>query len=301
VVAIRAARATELAALQDIERAAGEMFRDIGMPAIADGAPWSLDVLAGFEKAGRLWVVSDLEDRPVGYLMAEPVDGCLHVEQVSVHTGSARHGLGRALLEHVASLATADGVPALTLTTFLNVPWNAPYYARCGFRILGDEGLTPGLREIRRHEAAIGLDRWPRVCMRRDLPGALPPGPPLAVDQFGPLVEELGPGRAELGPGLVRARAEHRHPMAVLEREPDPEVALGCAPHGVARQQPQQLAASGLVRRRDLVVGQVGTGDAQLLRQVADDLPGVRQRGLDAGCEGRVVDGAVAGLVQQLR
>jgi GNAT superfamily N-acetyltransferase len=171
VVAIRAARASELSALQDIERAAGEMFRQIGMPAIADDGPWPLEVLAGYEKAARLWVVSDLQDRPVGYLMADLVDGCLHVEQVSVHTGSARRGLGRALLEHVAGQARADGVPALTLTTFLQVPWNAPYYARCGFRILDDASLTPGLREIRRHEAAIGLDRWPRVCMRRDLPG----------------------------------------------------------------------------------------------------------------------------------
>src|ERR1700744_4602870 len=100
VVAIRAARASELSALQDIERAAGEMFRQIGMPAIADDGPWPLEVLAGYEKAGRLWVVSDLQDRPVGYLMADLVDGCLHVEQVSVHTGSARRGLRRGLVGH---------------------------------------------------------------------------------------------------------------------------------------------------------------------------------------------------------
>jgi len=49
------------------------------------------------------------------------------------------------------------------------VPWNAPYYARCGFRILGDAEVTPGLRAIRRREAEMGVDRWPRVCMRRDL------------------------------------------------------------------------------------------------------------------------------------
>jgi hypothetical protein len=57
----------------------------------------------------------------------------------------------------------------LTLTTFAEVPWNAPYYLRCGFRRLGVRELTPGLRAIREREAAHGLDRWPRVCMRRDL------------------------------------------------------------------------------------------------------------------------------------
>ncbi|WP_411757210.1 hypothetical protein [Streptomyces venezuelae] len=58
---------------------------------------------------------------------------------------------------------------ALTLTTFADVPWNAPYYARIGFRPLADAELTPALRTIRAHEAELGLDRWPRLCMRRDL------------------------------------------------------------------------------------------------------------------------------------
>jgi hypothetical protein len=49
------------------------------------------------------------------------------------------------------------------------VPWNAPYYRRCGFRVLTDGELTLGLQAIRQQEAALGLDRWPRVCMRRDL------------------------------------------------------------------------------------------------------------------------------------
>ena len=31
--------------------------------------------------------------------------------------------------------------------------------------------VTAGLWAIRQQEAAIGLDRWPRVCMRRDIPG----------------------------------------------------------------------------------------------------------------------------------
>ena len=59
--------------------------------------------------------------------------------------------------------------PALTLTTFTEVPWNAPYYLRCGFRVLADTEITPELRAIRTAEAARGLDAWPRVCMRRDL------------------------------------------------------------------------------------------------------------------------------------
>ncbi|MZD06511.1 GNAT family N-acetyltransferase, partial [Streptomyces sp. SID5785] len=55
------------------------------------------------------------------------------------------------------------------LTTFRDVEWNAPYYARLGFRVLAEDEVTPGLARIRAAEAAHGLDRWPRVCMRREL------------------------------------------------------------------------------------------------------------------------------------
>jgi GNAT superfamily N-acetyltransferase len=167
-VIIRPARTSELPALQDIERAAGQPFMSIGMPEIARDEPPPLPVLAASGQAGLLWVAAGEKDEPVAYLMAEVVDGCLHIEQVSVHPDSARRRIGRALIEHAADRAATDGLAALTLTTFASVPWNAPYYLRCGFRILDDTELTPGLRAIRQHEAERGLDRWPRVCMRRD-------------------------------------------------------------------------------------------------------------------------------------
>ncbi|MFJ8014293.1 GNAT family N-acetyltransferase [Streptomyces sp. NPDC096339] len=167
---IRAVRRDELTALQDIERAAGLCFRDIGMPEIADDEPPPLGELARYAEAGLAWVaVGDEEAPPVAYLIADRVDGALHVEQVSVHPDHARRAIGRALLEHLAEYALLERVPALTLTTFAEVPWNAPYYERCGFLRLDDGALTPGLREIRAREAEHGLDRWPRVCMRRTL------------------------------------------------------------------------------------------------------------------------------------
>lgn len=166
---IRAASAAELPALRGIERAAGEAFRDIAMPEIADDEPFSLDELTAYQQAGRAWVAIGQNGRLVAYLVAGLVDGNLHVDQVSVHPDSARRGVGRAMLEHAAGRAATGGLPALTLTTFTEVPWNAPYYERCGFRRLAEAEITPGLREIRRREAEHGLDRWPRACMRRDL------------------------------------------------------------------------------------------------------------------------------------
>ncbi len=155
--------------MQDIERAAGECFRDIGMPEVADDDPLTLGELARYQHAGAAWVADDGTGRPVAYLLAGSVDSDLHVEQVSVHPVHARQGLGRSLIDHIAGLAAERRTPGLTLTTFAEVPWNAPYYVRCGFHRLEDDALTDGLRAIRRREAAHGLDRWPRVCMRRPL------------------------------------------------------------------------------------------------------------------------------------
>ncbi len=166
---IRSVHLTELPHLQDIERAAGQCFRDVGMPEIADDEPLPLGELACYQQAGLAWVAVNGADIPVAYLIADSIDGNLHVEQVSVHPDSARRGVGRSLLERLAEHAMSCGAPALTLTTFTEVPWNAPYYARCGFQLLEERSLTPGLREIREREAAHGLDRWPRACMRRAL------------------------------------------------------------------------------------------------------------------------------------
>ncbi|MEE1927266.1 GNAT family N-acetyltransferase [Streptomyces sp. TRM 70351] len=172
---VRAGEPADLPHCQDVERAAGEPFRELGMAAVADDEPPPLAALEDVRGAGLLWVAAGGSGHgPVlGYLMAEPVDGCTHVEQVSVHPGAARRGIGRALIDHAQA---ATGAP-LTLTTFRDVPWNAPYYARLGFVRLPKDAWTPGLRRIRAHERALGLERWPRVCMRRDTaPARLLPG-----------------------------------------------------------------------------------------------------------------------------
>ncbi|MBD0709442.1 MULTISPECIES: GNAT family N-acetyltransferase [unclassified Streptomyces] len=168
---IRAAVSAELPLLQDIERAAGEPFRELGMAAIADDDPLPLDVLESYREDGRAWVAVDLADRPRGYLLTDTVDGAAHIEQVSVHPDVSRRGVGRELIEYLAAVARERGLSALTLTTFTEVPWNAPYYHRLGFRPLAkaDPELTEGLRAISAAEAAHGLSAWPRVCMRRAL------------------------------------------------------------------------------------------------------------------------------------
>ncbi|MBW0103674.1 GNAT family N-acetyltransferase [Pseudonocardia sp. KRD291] len=165
---LRVASVGDVTAMQAVERAAGEPFRGLGMDAVADDEPPAAEVLRGFVDGGRAWV-AESGGAVVAYLVADVVDGCGHVEQVSVHPDHAGHRCGAALVEHLAAWSRQRGHPALTLTTYRDVPWNGPYYARCGFRALNGDELGPGLRTIRADEAARGLDRWPRIAMRREL------------------------------------------------------------------------------------------------------------------------------------
>jgi phenylacetic acid degradation protein PaaD len=169
---IRAAGRPDLPRLVDIERAAGELFRTVGMDLVADADPGSVEELATYADDGRALVAVDVGDQPVAYLVLDVVDGCGHIEQVSVHPHHARRGIGRSLADRAAVWADGLGLPALTLTTYVAVPWNGPYYERLGFRYLRPEEETPGLRSIRAHERALGLDAWPRACMSRRLPPA---------------------------------------------------------------------------------------------------------------------------------
>ena len=169
---IRRAELRDLERLREVERAAGEAFRDVGMAAVADDEPPAPADLRDHQVHGRAWVATagDGTDVAVAYLLLDVVDGAAHVEQVSVHPAWARRGLGRRLIETAAAWAAGRGLTAVTLTTFAEVPWNAPYYARLGFAVVPESELGPGLRAVRRRERDLGLDAWPRVAMRRPVP-----------------------------------------------------------------------------------------------------------------------------------
>lgn len=164
---LRLATAHDLPFLPPIEIAAGVCFTGAGMAEIAADPPPSPDELASYQRDGRAWVAVTGSE-PVAYLLADRVDHAAHVEQVSVHPAHGGHGLGAALIDTCSAWGHTWGTRVTTLTTFAEVPWNAPYYRRLGFAVVPDDALTPGLAALRAHERARGLDRWPRVAMRRE-------------------------------------------------------------------------------------------------------------------------------------
>jgi GNAT superfamily N-acetyltransferase len=168
---IREATAEDLPTMRVIEVAAGEMFRTLGMGVIADDAPPSLEALAIYQQDARAWVATGPGDEAVAYILVDVVDPFAHIEQVTVHPLYARRGLGRRLIDEAALWALARGLKGMTLTTFEEVPWNAPYYSRLGFQSVPQCQWSDGLRQIVQSESGHGLDAWPRVVMKKEFPG----------------------------------------------------------------------------------------------------------------------------------
>jgi GNAT superfamily N-acetyltransferase len=157
---IRVASPDEFELLRQIELDADQLYETVGIGPFSNSE--EEDHLAGAA------VVLVTGTPAVGFACVEVVDGVAHLWQLSVHPSAGRQGRGRALVDAVCDWARANGYRAVTLTTFRDVPWNAPFYARLGFRAIHD--LTAGLLAIRDHERAIGDDDFgPRIAMRKEL------------------------------------------------------------------------------------------------------------------------------------
>jgi len=166
---IRPARPDDVSLLPAIEWAAAQQFRAVGVDGrfLETVKPVSAHLAAQAE--GRLLVAEGEDGLPIGFALIDWLDGTPHLEELDVHPDHGRRGAGRALVEAVLAWAGARGATAVTLSTFRDVPWNAPFYARLGFAPLPDAELGPGLRGIVAIERAEGIPMERRVVMRRPI------------------------------------------------------------------------------------------------------------------------------------
>lgn len=93
----------------------------------------------------------------MAFLAARVEGDRLHIDELDVQDGQHGKGLGKRLLGHARDWARAHGLASLSLTTFRGIPWNAPYYARFGFREWPPGEAPASVRQALRNEAAKGL------------------------------------------------------------------------------------------------------------------------------------------------
>lgn len=167
---IRPVNFDEADLLADVERSAAQRFVEIGMQSIAEAEPTDPEFIGTVAAFGGAFVAARPEDDyPVGFILVGLLDKAAHIYEISVAEEYGRQGIGRMLIEEASRFAGAEGVNALTLSTFHNVAWNGPLYEQLGFRYLSRAEWTPALHILHKIEKQHGLDVERRAFMRLDL------------------------------------------------------------------------------------------------------------------------------------
>jgi GNAT superfamily N-acetyltransferase len=163
---ITAARQEDLVWLPAIELAAARLLAGLAPESVLNETT-SLEVLDAARREGRLWVALS-DEVPVGFAHVEAIErAALHLEEIDVHPDHGRRGLGAKLMLRVCGWAASHGYESVTLTTFRDVPWNMPFYARLGFAVVPPGELSHALRTVVDDETRRGLDPSRRVVMKR--------------------------------------------------------------------------------------------------------------------------------------
>jgi len=152
---IRFAEAEDFDRLEEIETAADVMFITL-----FSAEDWPPTTRAAERAAyqGFTLLMRREDTGIVGFVQVLEVDGIAHLEQLSVLPEHGRQGYGRMLVTAAKSEALNRGHRELTLRTYRDVPWNAPFYASCGFTPSAPTSqFQLQLVEV---ESRLQLERW---------------------------------------------------------------------------------------------------------------------------------------------
>jgi ribosomal protein S18 acetylase RimI-like enzyme len=164
---VRKATETDADLFPDLEQSAGLSFRaDPELAWLADADNLPAERYREIVGEGWSWVAEDSPANPVAFVAATLEDEELHIWEVGVRIECQRQGIGRLLLKRFVAEAAATRIAAITLTTFRDVPWNAPFYQSMGFEPVTAENLDPRLAGLLADEAHKGLPAARRCAMR---------------------------------------------------------------------------------------------------------------------------------------
>lgn len=167
--AVRPARDRDLDDLAAIEDSGTVLFEE----SLGDlsGTALAAPAESGRDRAAKDGFILVAGDPAVGFAHVLVLDGHAHLEQISVRPEHMRQGVGGALIEAVCERLAVKGYGSVTLSTYADLPWNAPLYARRGFVEIGDDEPRAAYQlEVVDHERELGLmELGRRVLMRRPI------------------------------------------------------------------------------------------------------------------------------------
>jgi GNAT superfamily N-acetyltransferase len=105
-----------------------------------------------------------------GFVAAARDNGWLHIEEISVIPQAQGRGIGRQLIEAVLREARDSDASGISLTTYRDVPWNAPWYRKLGFVQQAENVMHDYLAARLREETESNLCPPERIAMVYPLP-----------------------------------------------------------------------------------------------------------------------------------
>ena len=162
---LRLARAEDAEAFFEVEEDASELLKN--EPSLAGiPVPPSRDAQTYRDMIKqRHCLVAHDDEQIIGIAAARPIGRELHRHELSVARQHQRRGIGAVLLNAVKIDARNAGIRAVTLHTYRDIPWNAPFYLRHGFAIVDDIASHPRLAAGLEAAVDFGLPRERRCAM----------------------------------------------------------------------------------------------------------------------------------------
>jgi predicted N-acetyltransferase YhbS len=168
---IRPAEAGDVAALQAIEHDAARRYDSYNETRFCLALPDRTNYEHRHARDRGLALLAEVASVPIGFILVLPMDGRAHILEIAVTLDRQSRGYGRALIVATEEWAVSEGFHEMTLTTFRDVAWNAPFYARLGYDAFDIGPDRPELAALIADEAAAGAHNAPRIAMRKILPG----------------------------------------------------------------------------------------------------------------------------------
>ena len=162
---IRLARKDDAEAFHRVEEDAASLLREepslagTVIPPTASAADHARTIAKGRSLAALH------REEIVGFAAIGTAGRELHLAELSVARAHQRCGVGSLLLRAAMIDARNSGYRAITLNTYRDIPWNAPFYARFGFVEVENFEGRAHLAESREGAASIGMPMDRRCAM----------------------------------------------------------------------------------------------------------------------------------------
>ncbi len=162
---IRLAQKEDLVLLPKIEQKASSLFANTKHYSAVGADVTTLEDLKEAQQTGHLFVAINEKDILIGFALIEKMKHGVHLHEIDVLPDYGRNGVGTALVKKVGEWAMDNMCSTITLTTYKDILWNAPFYRSLGFYDLSINEMPDQLYKIFISENENGLLIEERVAM----------------------------------------------------------------------------------------------------------------------------------------